>query len=143
MLKNVWKSASWMALGGLTTYGIMNQYSGSMEMEPKQMDQIKTSAELFQLNNSVASKSHPIEMKFKQAIEESRQKLLQWKTIQSIPGYVVGVSIKGKNVWIEGNGFADIENAIPCHKDSVMRIGSISKAIVATLLAKMVQDKQV
>lgn len=141
MIKNIWKSASWMALGGLTTYSIMNQFSDFTQMEPKQMDQIKISAE--RSNSEDNKKSIPLEMEFNQAIEESRQKLLQWKTIKSIPGYVVGVSIKGKNIWIEGNGFADIENAIPCHRDSVMRIGSISKSIVATLLAKMVQDKQV
>ena len=80
---------------------------------------------------------------FTNSINESIFKLDQWRVANTIPGYVIGISVKGRNVWLHGDGFADIENAIPCTPNTVMRIASISKSITAALLGKMLEEKKV
>ncbi|KAI2796951.1 hypothetical protein BLOT_015593 [Blomia tropicalis] len=80
---------------------------------------------------------------FTNSINESIFKLDQWRVANTIPGYVIGISVKGRNVWLHGDGFADIENAIPCTPNTVMRIASISKSITAALLGKMLEEKKI
>lgn len=59
---------------------------------------------------------------------------------KSIPGLVIGVSVRGKNVWTEGFGFANVETGSHVHEDTVMRIASISKSITSLLVAKLLEE---
>lgn len=122
------KALGLISVGSLMTIGIVQQ-------SPK-----RWAEELKSIKNSNPKKSDD---KYRQAITESCKKLLQWKTIQMIPGLIVGVSIRGQNVWLMAEGLADVENDVPCNEKTVMRIGSISKSITASLLAKMVEEKKV
>ncbi|XP_067871353.1 serine beta-lactamase-like protein LACTB, mitochondrial isoform X2 [Heterodontus francisci] len=56
------------------------------------------------------------------------------------PGIVVGVAVNGKGVWFEGLGYADVENRVLCHPETVMRIASISKPLTMTAIAKLWED---
>lgn len=56
------------------------------------------------------------------------------------PAISAAVAIDGKIVWAGAVGWANIEKQIPATVDTQFRIGSSSKAVTATLLAKMVQD---
>ncbi|XP_076305133.1 LOW QUALITY PROTEIN: serine beta-lactamase-like protein LACTB, mitochondrial [Tachypleus tridentatus] len=67
---------------------------------------------------------------------------MRFKDEFGAPGIVVGVSINGHNVWQEGFGYADVENRVPCHKDTVMRIGSISKSITMIGIGKLWEEKK-
>ncbi|XP_054161613.1 serine beta-lactamase-like protein LACTB, mitochondrial isoform X2 [Oppia nitens] len=67
-------------------------------------------------------------------------RLSQWRQINGIPGIVVGVSLRGQNVWVYSEGFADIENGVKCNDRTVMRIASISKSMTSALLAKLLQE---
>lgn len=80
---------------------------------------------------------------FDTVVDRCVKRLNLWKTTNCTPGYVLGVSVRGKNVWLYSDGFADIENGVPCKPDTVMRIASISKSITAALLMKMVQENKV
>ncbi|KAI7696131.1 Serine beta-lactamase-like protein LACTB [Sarcoptes scabiei] len=122
------KALGLISVGSLMTIGIVQQ-------SPK-----RWAEELKSIKNSNPKKSDD---KYRQAITESCKKLLQWKTIQMIPGLIVGVSIRGQNVWLMAEGLADVENDVPCNEKTVMRIGSISKSITASLLAKMVEEKKI
>jgi CubicO group peptidase (beta-lactamase class C family) len=59
------------------------------------------------------------------------------------PAISAAVAIDGEIVWAGANGWANIEAQIPATTDTQFRIGSSSKAVTATLLARMVQDGRI
>ncbi|XP_054158392.1 serine beta-lactamase-like protein LACTB, mitochondrial [Oppia nitens] len=74
-------------------------------------------------------------------ISDARKELQLLLTNQSIPGAVVAFSIKGKTVWSESFGLADIENNVTTHVDSMWRLCSISKAITSVLVGQLLEKK--
>ncbi|EDV25757.1 uncharacterized protein TRIADDRAFT_12911, partial [Trichoplax adhaerens] len=74
------------------------------------------------------------------AIDQSRQLISQIKEESGSPGISIAVSCNGKMMWSEGFGVSDIENAVPCTPQTVMRIASISKPISAAIIAKLWED---
>ena len=77
------------------------------------------------------------------AIEQSR--LLSQKTLKNnkLPGIAVAVSIKGKMVWQEGFGYADISENIAVDPSlSKFRVGSISKPFTATALGLLFEQNK-
>lgn len=54
------------------------------------------------------------------------------------PGLSVAVSVAGRVVWTAGVGWANISWQKPVHAGTIFRIGSTSKAITATALARQV-----
>lgn len=50
------------------------------------------------------------------------------------------MTVDGRLVHEAGYGLADVENARPCRPDTVMRIASISKAVTATIAARLVDE---
>ncbi|OQV17984.1 Serine beta-lactamase-like protein LACTB, mitochondrial [Hypsibius exemplaris] len=75
-----------------------------------------------------------------EAVRRSRRILERHREEIGDPGLVVGVSIDGEVVWTEGLGWADFENRVACHADTVMRIASIGKAISMTIIAKLWEE---
>src|SRR5690606_7045648 len=65
--------------------------------------------------------------------------LSQHRTQIHAPAVSGAVAIDGKIVWAGAVGWANLENQIPATADTQFRIGSTSKAVTATLLAKLVQ----
>lgn len=59
------------------------------------------------------------------------------------PSMSAAVAIDGKIVWAGAVGWANIEKHIPATTDTQFRIGSTSKAVTATLLAKLFQDGKI
>lgn len=59
------------------------------------------------------------------------------------PAISGAVAIDGKIVWAGAVGWANIEAQIPATTDTQFRIGSTSKAVTATLLARMAQDGRI
>ena len=64
--------------------------------------------------------------------------LAQMRSRTGVPGASAAVSIDGRPVWAAGVGFADIETLAPVTPQTSFRIGSTSKAITATVLARLV-----
>ena len=61
-----------------------------------------------------------------------------------VPGLSVSISQKGNLVYSKGFGFADIDNNIPVDPSkSKFRIGSVSKTLTASGLAKLYEDGKV
>ncbi|MFM2044418.1 MAG: hypothetical protein RLY86_2994 [Pseudomonadota bacterium] len=56
------------------------------------------------------------------------------------PSLSAAISIDGRLVWAAAVGWADLENRIPATPDTRYRIGSTSKAVTATVLARLVQE---
>lgn len=61
------------------------------------------------------------------------------RTAIGAASYSVAVAIKGEIVWAGAVGWADIEQNIKASPDTKYRIGSTSKAITGTALARLVQ----
>ena len=80
---------------------------------------------------------------FGNAIKSSVELIENFKSKESIPGIGVGVNFKGKHIWLHSSGYSDIENDVPFTKDSVIRTGSVSKAIETAVLAKIVEQNKV
>lgn len=55
-----------------------------------------------------------------------------------IPGLEVTVAEDGRIIWSRGYGYADLENHVPATPQTLMRIGSISKSLTATAIARAV-----
>ncbi|KAI5627023.1 serine beta-lactamase-like protein LACTB, mitochondrial [Silurus asotus] len=78
--------------------------------------------------------------KYKAAIAISRDLLQRIKDEVGAPGMVIGVSVDGSQVWVDGIGYADLENRVACGEGTVMRIASISKSLTATAVARAWED---
>src|SRR5690606_36884800 len=56
------------------------------------------------------------------------------------PAISAAVAIDGEIVWAGAVGWANVEAQVPATTATLFRIGSTSKAVTGTLLAKMVQE---
>src|SRR5690606_29362357 len=56
------------------------------------------------------------------------------------PAISAAVAIDGEIVWAGAVGWANVEAQVPATTETLFRIGSTSKAVTGTLLAKMVQE---
>jgi serine beta-lactamase-like protein LACTB len=73
------------------------------------------------------------------AVEESREVVAERMTELGIPGFQVAVAREGRLLWSEGFGWADVENRVPVSTSSRFRIASISKALTAGALGRLVE----
>lgn len=69
--------------------------------------------------------------------------LAQHRTNIHAPAISAAVAVDGKIVWAGAVGWANIEAQIPATTATRFRIGSSSKAVTATLLARMVQEGKI
>ena len=60
-----------------------------------------------------------------------------------IPGMTVAVGVRGRVVWTEGFGVADIERRVPATPETRYRIGSLSKLITATTLMRLAETRRI
>jgi serine beta-lactamase-like protein LACTB, mitochondrial len=65
-----------------------------------------------------------------------------WRSIGT-PGISVAVAHKGRLVFSEGVGFADLDNMIPANGSTVYNIGSVSKALTAVAVMQLVEQGKV
>lgn len=56
------------------------------------------------------------------------------------PGLTLAVAVRGKVVWSIGCGRRDIARRLPVERTTRFRIGSVSKTLTSTALAKLVDD---
>lgn len=69
---------------------------------------------------------------------EAAQLVVEMRSRTGVPGASAAVAIDGRPVWAMGAGFADIETLAPVTPQTSFRIGSTSKAMTATVLARLV-----
>jgi len=59
---------------------------------------------------------------------------------QALPGAIVGVKRDGRAPWIVARGLANLQTRRPMRTDEHVRIGSVTKAFVTTLLLRLAQE---
>ena len=60
-----------------------------------------------------------------------------------IPGVAVGVVERGQLVFARGFGYRDVENHLPMTPDTLVPLGSASKAFTATAIALLADEKRI
>lgn len=79
---------------------------------------------------------------FRRAADEAFTALKQAQQQQSFPALTVSVAYQGQVLWTGGAGYADVEAKIAVNSESQFRIGSSSKAVTATAIARAVAKGQ-
>lgn len=77
---------------------------------------------------------------YRQAAEQAGFIIDTLMKAQQVPGMQAAVSVKGKKVWSEGFGFADLEHKTPVWPQTKMRIGSVSKTITSVAVGKLMNE---
>jgi serine beta-lactamase-like protein LACTB len=73
------------------------------------------------------------------AVDSARTLVRAHMDLLGVPGASVAVAVDGDVVWAEGFGWADVENRVAVTPASRFRIASISKAVTAAGVAKLVE----
>ncbi|HKK94336.1 MAG TPA: serine hydrolase domain-containing protein [Longimicrobiales bacterium] len=74
---------------------------------------------------------------FEDAAREAIADLETMRAEEGVPGVTAAVAVDGALVWMGAAGWSDLEAGTPMTPDAVMRIGSTSKAMTATMLARL------
>lgn len=77
---------------------------------------------------------------YQQAADNAISLLAEHQKNIYAPGISAAIAIDGELVWTGTAGWADIATQVPMRHNTQFRIGSTSKALTSTLLARMVQD---
>lgn len=80
---------------------------------------------------------------FAAAAAQATQALQQAQASQHLPALTVAVVYQGQLLWAAGSGFANVETMQPVTLQSQFRIGSTSKAVTATVLARAIAQGQI
>jgi len=75
--------------------------------------------------------------RFEAAGKEAARLLEAMRAETGVPGATAAVSVDGELVWAAGTGWADLDTLTPVTSDTIFRIGSTSKAVTATILARL------
>ncbi|NRQ43513.1 beta-lactamase family protein [Rheinheimera sp. YQF-2] len=84
--------------------------------------------------------SRVLDNNYREAADTAMQQLKTHRRAINSPGISAAVAIEGKLVWQGVAGWADIAAKKPISPQTQFRIGSTSKALTSTLLARMVQQ---
>jgi serine beta-lactamase-like protein LACTB, mitochondrial len=81
--------------------------------------------------------------RYEQAANKALDLITAHKVVINAPAISAAVAIDGKLVWAGASGWADIENETPVTTNTQFRIGSTSKALTATGLARIFDDNKI
>ncbi|WP_271008763.1 serine hydrolase domain-containing protein [Paucibacter sp. B51] len=82
--------------------------------------------------------SEAYQPQFAKSATEAAQALAQARTQQRWPAFTAAVSWRGDLVWAAASGYADLERQAPATIETQFRVGSTSKAVTATAMARAV-----
>ncbi len=82
--------------------------------------------------------SHLLDQRFRVAAHGAMAALEEHRLTHGFPGITAAVAVGGEVVWAGGVGWADLEEARAATPATLFRIGSTSKVVTATALARLV-----
>ncbi len=83
------------------------------------------------------ARSEVYDPRFDAAGEAAVAALERMRGAHGVPGATAAVSLDGELVWAGAVGWSDLEAETPMTPDAIMRIGSTSKAMTSTVLARL------
>lgn len=72
--------------------------------------------------------------------QQALETLKSHRETHGFPAITAAIAIDGAIVWTGAAGWADLDTKAPATRDTVLRIGSTSKAVTATALARLVDS---
>lgn len=90
--------------------------------------------------NEQPTTNEVFDTRFNNAAEQALEALAQQQKSVAAPGYTAAVAIDGKLIWAGSVGWADIVKKSKMTTNTQLRVGSTSKAVTATGLARMVDS---
>jgi len=81
--------------------------------------------------------SNVLDAAYEDAAGDALAQLAAMRAEEGVPGATAAVAIDGTLVWTAATGWSDLDAMTPVTPDSMMRIGSTSKAMTATILARL------
>lgn len=81
--------------------------------------------------------------RFAEAAAAARLELRRARERLGAPSMTAAVAAEGRLVWAGAVGWADLEARVPATIDTIYRIGSTSKAVTATVLARLVDEGRI
>lgn len=81
--------------------------------------------------------------RYSEAAKQANAALSQHRKKINAPAISAAVSIEGKRIWATSLGWSDIDTRRPATLDTQFRIGSTSKALTATVLGRLLQEKKI
>ncbi|MBZ9612386.1 serine hydrolase domain-containing protein [Rheinheimera maricola] len=90
------------------------------------------------LPTKVPQQSEVYQQDFQQASEQAMAELMLAQQQQQLPALTAAVAWRGKLIWVGAAGYADLASQTAATVQSQFRIGSTSKAVTATSLARAV-----
>lgn len=92
-----------------------------------------------ELPDGDAPRAHEVlDPTYRDAGEDALRRLAAWRSRIGAPSLSAAVVIDGELVWRGVSGWSDLAEQAPTDFDTVYRIGSTSKAVTATALARLV-----
>jgi serine beta-lactamase-like protein LACTB, mitochondrial len=79
---------------------------------------------------------------YRAEIRSVRALVPRMKRAFAAPGLSVAIAADGKLVWSQGCGFADLRRRRPVQRATQFRIGSVSKTLTATMVARLHQERR-
>lgn len=98
------------------------------------------SADIVEIPSSAPGDQKIYRSQYESVVAEAMTMIEEHRSSIHSPGISAAVAIDGRMVWAGTSGWADIANNRPLSTESQFRIGSTSKAVNATLLAKLVEN---
>lgn len=80
---------------------------------------------------------------FQSAAEHALSAIAEHREVHGFPGISAAVAVDGTLVWSGSAGWADLHEMRPVTPDTVFRIGSTSKAVTSTALARLVDAGEI
>lgn len=80
------------------------------------------------------------EGRYRAVIERARDSLALLMQARAVPGLQVAVAVRGRIVWSDGFGWADLENRVPVWPNTRFRVASVSKALTSAALGVLLEE---
>ncbi|PWK47889.1 serine hydrolase domain-containing protein [Pleionea mediterranea] len=93
--------------------------------------------------DAAPSFSQVSDQRFESIANQAIKQLEQHRHSINSPAISAAIAVDGKLVWSGGSGWANLKKKQPVTADTQFRIGSTSKALTSTLLARLVQQNKI
>ncbi|MEW2921228.1 serine hydrolase domain-containing protein [Muricauda sp. ANG21] len=82
------------------------------------------------------------DLEYVKSITKSKEYIKTIPSKLNVPSFSVAVGINGKLIWSEAVGYSDLEKKTPATTETLYRIGSTSKAVTSTLVARLYEENK-
>ena len=80
-----------------------------------------------------------IDSAYAASLPDIRQQVAALMVARRIPGMAVAVSVRGRIVYSEGFGYADLDRRIPACPQTQFRVGSVSKLFTVIAMGRLLE----